>query len=62
MNRSKHKNRSTKWPSRENFLAFKKQKNICKNLNKKAKKELLSKVTSNEVMEINNSGIQSNLF
>ena len=33
MNRSKLKNRYTKWPSHENFLAFKKQKNICKNLN-----------------------------
>ena len=31
-NRSKHKNRYTKWPSRENFLAFKKQRNICKNI------------------------------
>ena len=50
MNRSKHKNRSTKWPSRENFLAFKKQKNICKNLNKKTKKNYFSKITSNGVM------------
>ena len=48
--RSKHKNRSTKWPSRENFLAFKKQKNICKNLNKKTKKNYFPKVTSNGVM------------
>ena len=30
MNRSKLKSRYTKWPSRENFLAFKKQENICK--------------------------------
>ena len=32
LNRSKPKNRCTKWPSRKNFFAFKKQKNICKNL------------------------------
>ena len=50
MNRSKLKNRCTKWPSRENFLAFKKQKNICKNLNKKMKKNYFSKITSNGVL------------
>ena len=44
MNRSKLKNRYTKWPSRENFLAFKKQKNICKNLNIKTKKKYFSKL------------------
>ena len=47
MNRFKFKNRYTKWPSRENFLTFKKQKNICKNLNKKTKKNYFSKITSN---------------
>ena len=50
MNRSKLKNRYTKWPSRENFLALKKQKNICKNLKKKTKKNYFSKITSNGVM------------
>ena len=50
MNRSKLKSRYTKWPSRENFLAFEKQKNICKNLNKKTKKNYFSKITSNGVM------------
>ena len=34
MNRPKRKNRFTKWLSRENFLALRKQMNICKNLNK----------------------------
>ena len=47
MNRSKLKNRYTKWPSRENVLVFKKQKNICKSLNKKTKKNHFSKITSN---------------
>ena len=51
MNRSKLKNKYTKWLSRENFFAFKKQKNIRKNLNKKSKKNYFSKITSNGVME-----------
>ena len=50
MNRSKLKNRYTNRPSRENFLAFKKQKNICKNLNKKTKKNYFSKITSKGTM------------
>ena len=45
MNRSKLKNKYTKWPSRENVLPFKKQKNICKNLNKKTIKNYFSKIT-----------------
>ena len=50
MNRPKLKNRYAKWPSRDNFLPFKKQKSICKNLNKKTKKNYFSKITSNGVM------------
>ena len=50
MNSSKLKNRYTKWLSRENFLAFNKQKNICKNLSKKTKKNYFSKINSNGVM------------
>ena len=46
MNRSKLKNRYTKGPSRENFLAFKKPKNIFKNLSKKTKKNYFSKIKS----------------
>ena len=50
MNRSKLQNRYTKCPFRKNFLVFKKQKNICKNLNKKIKRNYFSKITSNGVM------------
>ena len=50
VNRYKLKNRYKKWPSLENFLTFKKQSNICKNLNKKTKKNYFSKITSNGVM------------
>ena len=34
-----------KWPSRENFLAFRKAKNYCNNLNKKDKKPYLERKT-----------------
>ena len=46
MNRSKLRNRYIKWPSRENFLDYKKAKNTCNNLNKFAKKSYFDKVTS----------------
>ena len=38
MTRSRLRSKYNKWPSRENFLAFKKAKNNCNNINKKAKK------------------------
>ena len=41
MNRSKLRNRYIKWPSRENFLDYKKPKSTCNNLNKNRKKVLL---------------------
>ena len=46
MDWSKLRNRYIKWPSRENFLNFKKAKNTCSNLNKFAKKSYFDKVTS----------------
>ena len=45
MSRSKLKNRHTKWWPQESFLEFKKQRNICKNLNKKTKNNYFSKIT-----------------
>ena len=50
MNRSRFKNRYLKWPSHENFLAYKKVKNLCNSLNKKAKKTYFEKTTENEIM------------
>ena len=50
MNRSRFKNRYLKWPSRENFLAYKKAKNLCNSLNKKAKNTYFEKATENGVM------------
>ena len=50
MDRSRFKNKYLKWPSRENFLAYKKAKNICNSLNKKAKKDYFKKATADGVM------------
>ena len=44
MDRSRLKNKYLKWPSRENFLAYKKVKNICNSLNNKLKKDLFKKI------------------
>ena len=48
--RSRFKNRYLKWSSRENFLAYKKAKNLCNSLNRKAKKTYFEKATENGVM------------
>ena len=50
MNRSRFKNRYLKWPSREKFLAYKKVKNLCNSLNKKAKKPYFEKAAENGIM------------
>ena len=50
MNRSRFKIRYLKWPSRENFLAYKKVKKPCNSLNKKAKKTYFEKATENGIM------------
>ena len=47
----KPKNRYTKWPSRKNFVAFKKQNNFCNNLSKRIKKKYFTKSASNGVTE-----------
>ena len=50
MDQPRLKNKYLKWPSRENFLAYKKAKNICNSLNNKAKKECFKKATADGVM------------
>ena len=37
MDQSRFKSKYLKWPSLENFLAYKKVNNICNSLHKKAK-------------------------
>ena len=43
MNKSRAPNKYLKWLSRENFLEFKKVKNKCNSLTKKAKKDRFRK-------------------
>ena len=50
MMKSKAKNQYVKWPSRETFLAFKKAKNKCTSINKKAKKEYFQEPTKYDLM------------
>ena len=50
MDQSRLKNKYLKWPSRENFLAYKKAKSICNSLNKKAKKNYFKKAKVGGVM------------
>ena len=47
MNRSRYKNRYLKCPSRENFLAYKKARNLCNSLNIKGKETYFEKATEN---------------
>ena len=50
MNRSRFKNRCLKWPSRENFLDYKKAKKLCNSLNKKVKKTYFGKATEHGII------------
>ena len=50
INRLSYKNRYLKWPSRENFQAYKKKKNFCNTLNKKNKKDFFKKAIENGIM------------
>ena len=50
MDQSRLKNKYLKWPSRENFLAYKKIKKNCNSLNKKAKKSCFKKATADGVI------------
>ena len=50
LNRSRFKNRFLKWPSRENFLAYKKAKNLCNSSNKKAKETYFENATENGII------------
>ena len=50
MKRSMYKNRYLKWLSHENFLAYKKVKNLRNTLNTKAKNTCFEKAIENEIM------------
>ena len=61
MMKSKGKHQYVKWPSRENFLAFKKAKDRCISINKKAKKVYFKDATK-YVMANKEYGKNENLF
>ena len=48
MNKSRLRNKYLKWPSRENFLAYKKVKNKCNTLTRKTKKRYFEYVAKNK--------------
>ena len=50
MDKSKAKNKYVKWPSRENYLLFKKVKNKLTSMNKKAKKDYFKNATKDGIM------------
>ena len=61
MNKSRIKNKYLKWPSRENYLAYKRIKNKCNNLLKISKKFIFKSTLGKVLPQVNNFGIQSNL-
>ena len=50
MTKPKVKNSYVKWPSRENFVAYKKAKNKCNSLTRKAKRKFFKEATKSGVM------------
>ena len=50
MNKSKAKNKYLNCPSKENFISYKKSKNKCNSLTKKAKRDFFKEATKNEIM------------
>ena len=48
MNKSRLRNKYLKWPSRENFLAYKKVKNKCNTLTRKTKKRYFEYIAKNK--------------
>ena len=50
MNQSKAKNKYLNWPSRENFISYKRTKNKCNSLTKKAKRDFFKEATKDGIM------------
>ena len=50
MEKSKSRNKYLKWPSRENYVSYKKSKNKCNSLTKKAKKIFFKEATKDGIM------------
>ena len=58
MTKSKIKNSYLTWPSRENFVAYKKAKSRCNSLTRKAKREFFKEATESGVMSNRTFGSQ----
>ena len=50
MNKSKAKNKYLNWPSRENFISYKRTKNKCNSSTKKAKRDFFKGATKDGIM------------
>ena len=50
MEKSKSRNKYLKWPSRENYVSYKKSKNKCNSLTKKAEKIFFKEATKDGIM------------
>ena len=50
MNNFKAKNKYLHWPSRENFISYKRTKNKCNSLTKKAKRDFFKEATKDRIM------------
>ena len=50
MNNSKAKNKYLNWPSRENFISYKRTKNKCNSLTKKAKRDFFKEAAKDGTM------------
>ena len=61
MNKSRIKNKYLKWPSRENYLAYKKMKKKCNNLVKSRRKGISKKMLVKILHQVNPFVTQSNL-
>ena len=61
MNGSRSKNWYLKWPSRENFLGYKKAKNLQRKLFKQKSEKCFEKATETESWVVKSFGVQSNL-
>ena len=49
-NKAKAKNKYLNWPSRENFILYKRTKNKCNSLPKKAKRDFFKEATKDGIM------------
>ena len=62
MEKLKTRSKYLKWPSRENYVSYKKSKNKCNSLTKKLRKSFLRKLHKMGLCLIKSFGVLSSLF